>query len=81
MIIVHSIMHHPYRRFPVRIEDIRTAAASEFRFIPRAGAEIEQNAVSSFPDTGSDPAGTVSPVCKNETNGIRRLRSVRRRGW
>ena len=27
-----------------------------------------KNGVSDFPETGSDPSVTVSPVCKNETN-------------
>ena len=30
---------------------------------------IKQNEVSGFPETGSDRAGTVSLVCKNETKG------------
>jgi hypothetical protein len=28
---------------------------------------VKQNAVSDFPETGSDPPGTVSPVCNIET--------------
>lgn len=69
IIIVQSIMHHPYRR-SCRDREIRHPdGPREFAPFSPSSFEIKQNEVSDYPETGSDPTGTVSPVCKNETTG------------